>query len=468
MKNMIDEYIDLHVEQNVSYAEPANKKFRLPKIGQLMETNNLKGFSLKFAELHNTILFIVFGGKLQENIKRNKIYQLKKYYQNFVNVKTIYSPCITENLPQIYLDVTFSMAQTSVTGISRVVAQICKHGVYQQVIPVFIHESNVYYFNNSSSKYLTVNFKSDDILILPDAAWNYMEDLFVIFDKISINNAKVVTILYDLIPLDYPKLSNAHHVAAYVSWLKLIVSNSDYILSISKAVADDLLRYLECAAIESKCPKSIGWAHLGSDFCTSTTTPSICSDNDRILIPEPYFLSVGTVEPRKAYSVGLDAMEILWAMGVDAAYVIVGKYGWSQALLRDRILNHPEYDKRLFWFGSASDRELEKLYRNAKALVSTSLCEGFGLPIIEAAQYGLASIVSDIPVFREIGGASTQFFQVTNSEELATRLLSTINKAKIIPDLEFLTWQDAINNMLTIIRSDDYQYKNSRKGGIYY
>jgi alpha-1,2-rhamnosyltransferase len=152
-------------------------------------------------------------------------------------------------------------------------------------------------------------------------------------------------------------------------------------------------------------------------------------------------------------------MECVWAAGLDANYVIVGKYGWSQGLLKERIKSHSEYGKRLFWLDTASDTELQYLYKNALALISSSLCEGFGLPVIEAAHYNLASIVSDIPVFREIGGRSTQYFEVTNSQELANLLSHTILKPKVVPDIDFLTWDESVINLLSIICDNKYQHK---------
>lgn len=50
-----------------------------------------------------------------------------------------------------------------------------------------------------------------------------------------------------------------------------------------------------------------------------------------------------------------------------------------------------------------NDLELYAWYKGATALIFPSYYEGFGLPIIEAMQFGLPIICSDIPVFREIG-----------------------------------------------------------------
>jgi alpha-1,2-rhamnosyltransferase len=73
--------------------------------------------------------------------------------------------------------------------------------------------------------------------------------------------------------------------------------------------------------------------------------------------------------------------------------------------------SHPEHGRRLFWFEDGSDAELDFAYRHAAALIFASRFEGFGLPLVEAMQYGLPVLASDIPVFREIGGDYPDFFQ---------------------------------------------------------
>ena len=99
----------------------------------------------------------------------------------------------------------------------------------------------------------------------------------------------------------------------------------------------------------------------------------------------PFFLSVSTLEPKKGYTVALDAMENLWERGVDARYVIVGRYGWNtHGRLEHRIRSHPEFNKRLFWLGQISAADLRHLYKNAHSLIFASVAEGFGLPLIQA------------------------------------------------------------------------------------
>ena len=66
-----------------------------------------------------------------------------------------------------------------------------------------------------------------------------------------------------------------------------------------------------------------------------------------------------------------------------------------------------------------SDEEYARILSSATALVSASLNEGFGLPLVEAMAGGTPVAVSDIPIFREIGGDAAVFFDPQSPESFA-------------------------------------------------
>jgi glycosyltransferase involved in cell wall biosynthesis len=66
-----------------------------------------------------------------------------------------------------------------------------------------------------------------------------------------------------------------------------------------------------------------------------------------------------------------------------------------------------------------TDEEYARILSTATALVSASLNEGFGLPLIEAMAGGTPVVVSDIPIFREIGGDAAVFFDPASPESFA-------------------------------------------------
>jgi len=152
---------------------------------------------------------------------------------------------------------------------------------------------------------------------------------------------------------------------------------------------------------------------------------------------------VGTLEPRKRQTQALDAFEKLWSDGVDVNLVIVGNEGWMVEALTSRLRSHPESKKRLFWLTSISDEFLEKIYDECAALLCASEGEGFGLPLIEAAQHKMPIIARDIDVFREVAGECAYYFKGMQPEELASAIehwLSLRSEGKI-PSSEGVRWR---------------------------
>ena len=92
-------------------------------------------------------------------------------------------------------------------------------------------------------------------------------------------------------------------------------------------------------------------------------------------------------------------------------------------MLVNRLKNHKELGKRLFWLEDVSDEYLEKLYSAATCLLTASEGEGFGLPLVEAARRNLPIIARDIPVFHEIAGQHAYYFTGLDDGSLAATIV---------------------------------------------
>jgi glycosyltransferase involved in cell wall biosynthesis len=67
----------------------------------------------------------------------------------------------------------------------------------------------------------------------------------------------------------------------------------------------------------------------------------------------------------------------------------------------------------------ATDEQYFDVLHSATALVSASRDEGFGIPLVEAMSIGIPVVVSDIPIFREIGGDVAAFFDPSRPDSMA-------------------------------------------------
>jgi glycosyltransferase involved in cell wall biosynthesis len=272
--------------------------------------------------------------------------------------------------------------------------------------------------------------------------------------------------VYDLLPITHAEMFVAGARPWFSHWLRTVAGMADGLVCISRAVADELTAWLEDEGIRRPDALQIAYCHLGADLPPAAAdetadAPGLTDQADPALLAalaaRPCLLMVGTLEPRKMHGQALDAMELLWQRGVDAALVIVGKPGWKMGLLGRRLREHPEAGRRLFWLDHAGDALLTRLYGGASALLAASVAEGFGLPLIEAARHALPVIARDIPVFREVGGEHCWYFQADGSQALAAALqawlaLSAAGRAPASAAMPYLSWADSTAQIVACLQ----------------
>lgn len=278
-------------------------------------------------------------------------------------------------------------------------------------------------------------------------------------------------VLYDLLPILLPDVFPPGQFG-YSDWFKTVNHTADSVLCISRAVADVFRCYTRNFQREGSRPIRIGWFHLGADIGNSKPSWGLPDDfEEKIFIfgEKISFLMVGTIEPRKGYLQVIDAFDQLWNKGVDIQLIIVGKAGWghlSDALRRNipetinRLCCHPELNSRLFWLEGISDEYLENVYASSTCLIAASYGEGFGLPIIEAAQHNLPVIARDIPVFREVAGGHAFYFEGKTVSDLAQSILAWLDlyaggRHPKSDNMPWLTWKESAEQLLQCVLQDN-------------
>lgn len=135
-----------------------------------------------------------------------------------------------------------------------------------------------------------------------------------------------------------------------------------------------------------------------------------------------FLLCVGTLEPRKNQATLLEGYLRARKERHDLPpLVFAGRRGWDDALYARLSSGELEADN-VFYLEGCSDGELAWLYANAAFVTLPSVHEGFGLPVIEAFQAGKAVLLSDIPIFREVG-LDSRFVSVKDAGDWAAGIL---------------------------------------------
>lgn len=206
---------------------------------------------------------------------------------------------------------------------------------------------------------------------------------------------RVSVLLHDTIPLDFPHHQRPEAVGRFRMFLQrarradLVIYNSRH----TRARAAD-----HFAAWGAAPPGIV--AHLG------VPRPlSVPAELPGGLPPEgPFFVTVGTIEPRKRHDLLLDIWDEMAAAGATVpGLVICGARGWNNAAVFERLDRLPA-NGPVRELDNLSDGAIAALLGRSCGLLFPSEAEGFGLPPVEAAALGVPVVCNDLPVYREILG----------------------------------------------------------------
>lgn len=347
--------------------------------------------------------------------------------------------------PRLLLDVTHTRRSGVGGGIARVARELANAAAETGLaLPVFIQDGQLkpyYAFEGMPER---IELSSDDSYVILDTFWDPFSEYEAICDLAHRRGARIATCIHDIIPLRYPAFVDPDFAVSFRALFPRMIAMSDTCLAVSKTAIDEIRQYVEANAMSHREALSFSWFHLGADI--HAPYPAAHLNNRAGLFGDgtPVFLSVGTVEPKKGYPIALDAFEKLWLEGCDAKYLIMGRYGWNAGALKDRLLNHPEFGRRLNWVQDAGDGDLQFAYRNSYCAIQPSVAEGFGLPLIEAAHHKLPIIARSIDVFHEIAGDAVTYFDVCDSFMLASRIRDAIARKPPPSAIECLTWHQSL------------------------
>lgn len=379
--------------------------------------------------------------------------------------------CITFNTKrglntQLLLDISVIVHGDAKSGIQRVVRSLLREFLENppentNVRPIYLDGIRYKYASAFIAAFMgtpsqdgideIVDFCQDDIYLALDLNAHLTAAVHDFHMHLQCRGIKLYFIVYDILLVQHPEWWPQGTSVIFEAWLRSISEVATGLVCISEAVANEVREWIKQNLPQRLSEPMVSSFHLGADVENSLPSKGIPKGADSTLAANkttPSFLMVGTIEPRKGHAQTLAAFELLWERGIDANLVIVGKRGWLVDQLIDKLKQHPELNRHLFWLEGISDEYLEKVYAACTCLVSASEGEGFGLPLIEAAQHNKPIIARDMPVFREVVGEHAFYFSGLVPEDLADAINNwlALNQKNAHPKSEgmhYLTWRES-------------------------
>jgi glycosyltransferase involved in cell wall biosynthesis len=236
-----------------------------------------------------------------------------------------------------------------------------------------------------------------------------------------------VPLIHDLIPATHPEYARPGQSARHLRRIDTTARLADGVIVNSTDTAEVLAPHLRIRPV----PPPVIVAPLGIETAGAATVSAMGQDAvshgaafqgagarplrhaataERPGGPAPYFVALGTIEPRKNHLLLLH----LWRDFVRAGtaglggpvprLLIIGRRGWENENIIDILERSTVLRGTVEELGQLSDARMATLLRGARALLFPSFVEGYGLPLAEALALGVPAICSDLPALREVGG----------------------------------------------------------------
>jgi alpha-1,3-rhamnosyl/mannosyltransferase len=180
-------------------------------------------------------------------------------------------------------------------------------------------------------------------------------------------------------------------------------------------------------------PERVDVTPYGVDerFSPGDHSPAILED---LGVPQPYLLTVGTLQPRKNLEAALRAFEQLADAGAEHHLVVAGARGWGEDALIARF-EGARWHSRVHVVGRVADDALVTLYRGADCFVFPSRGEGFGLPPLEAMACGTPVVASRASSIPEVVGDAGVLVDPDDVAEIAGALERVVGSPSVRAEL---------------------------------
>lgn len=233
---------------------------------------------------------------------------------------------------------------------------------------------------------------------------------------------------------------------------KYAVRNAWKIIVPSTATKQDLIRIYRCA---SEKIVVISHGFRPQKFTTKATQEKKILKQFHVNPGDPYVFFVGRLETKKNLARLIEAFHLFRKKHPDWRLILGGGRGVGfrsimKALEKEKVLSH------VILPGYLTDEEKHVLLKNCSIFAFPSLSEGFGLPILEAAQYGKPILASKIPALLDFEDLVDEYVD-PHSEKAISKALTSLSKKKTLPSkqkkVSRYSWQHAARETWKLLKS---------------
>lgn len=223
-----------------------------------------------------------------------------------------------------------------------------------------------------------------------------------------------VFFVHDLIPIMYPEFFSIGDDVRHQERMHSVLTLASGVITNSEATLSDLTHYSQ--KTNQTMPRAkVALLASGLSQAVPGARP----------IEQPYFVILGTLEPRKNHVLLLQIWRsIVQELGPQTPHLfVIGRRGWECENALDLLERSPFLKGVVTEISHCSDADLATYMYHSQALLFPSFTEGYGLPLQEALTLGVPVIASSLPVFREIAGDIVEYIDPLDAKRWAEQII---------------------------------------------
>lgn len=179
--------------------------------------------------------------------------------------------------------------------------------------------------------------------------------------------------------------------------------------------------------------------------------PHVCEVGDLpASVTTPYLYYPAATYPHKGHAQLLRIFAQLKRAGLVPHKLVLSGFQTPSWKKLQRIVRDEKISKDVIHCGFVSSGEVTALYQQADAVLFPTEFEGFGIPVLEAVQFGKKIVCSKLPVFDELGVPSEWQIDYRDPEQLLMALTQTDPTQLTKPPI---SWSESIRRSVEFLRT---------------
>lgn len=223
------------------------------------------------------------------------------------------------------------------------------------------------------------------------------------------NKTKMVVTMHDVLWLRFPQFYSLPDRKVYSLKAQVALRKADAVIATSKQTAEDLIQFFKVD--EKKI-------HV---VYQSVNTPNSDSANEKPIISGEYLLYVSSFQSRKNHLMLIDGFNMV-KNNLNGKLVLAGRPFETYKKCIEKVKEY-NLENKVIFLTDTTESEIANLYSHASGFVYPSMFEGFGIPLVEAIEYGLPIAASNQSIFKEVTGNTAIYFEPNNAYSIADLLL---------------------------------------------